>query len=161
MQTSFDSLHGTVDLETAASTLANDNFGYTLFEEVVDPQDPEGIRAIAMHVPPHSMSKVWQLVEEGYSETIELLHGEATLVVGSPDESEWTSMPLTDDNPTADDVVLVEGNAFCIVTDDSEAVVLSRPSMPFDISYETGLTQSPQDKLSKFVLSHARSAIDT
>ncbi len=160
MQTSYESLHGTVDLETATSTFANDSFGYTLFEEVVDPQDPEGIRAIAMHVPPQSMSKVWQLVEKDYSETIELLHGEAILVVGPPDGNEWTSMPLTGDNPTADGVVLVEGNAFCIVTDDSDAVVLSRPSMPFDISYEAGLTQSPQDKLSKFVLSHARSVID-
>jgi len=161
MRSSYDSIAGPVDLATATGTFQSEAFGYTLYEDVVDPRDPEGVKAIAMHVPAHSMSKVWQLVEPGYSETIELLDGEASLVVGTPDGDEWTTMPLTRDNPTADDVVITEGCTFCVVTGDTEAMVLSRPSMPFDISYEKGLTQSPEDKLSKFVLEQARTAIDT
>lgn len=156
MKTSFDAIAGPVSLE-GTTEFNNPDFGYTLFEEVVDPANPEGPRAIAMHVPAHSMSKVWQLVESGYSERVELLSGTANLVVNRADTEDWTSMFLDSENPTADEVVIGQGDMFCIVTEDDEAVVLSRPSKPFDISFEAGVTKHPSDALSQFVLAHVAS----
>jgi hypothetical protein len=52
------SVAGSVDL-SEISQFHNPDFGYTLFEEVIDPANPKGPRAIAMHVPAHSLSKVW------------------------------------------------------------------------------------------------------
>ena len=153
MKKSFEAMAGTVDL-TDAPQFSNPDFGYTLFEEVVDPENPEGTRAIAMHVPSRSMSKVWQLVEPDYSERVELLMGTANLVVQRSGSEDWITMPLDESNPTADDVVIECGDMFCVVTDDNEAVVLSRPSKPFDISFETGVTKTPADELSQLVLAH-------
>ena len=151
MKTFFEAKAGIVDL-TEAPQFSNPDFGYTLFEEVIDPENPEGTRAIAMHVPGRSMSKVWQLVEPGYSERVELLTGTANLVVQRSETEDWITMPLDETNPTADDVVIECGDMFCIVTDDEEAVVLSRPSKPFDKSFETGVTKTPADELSQLVL---------
>ena len=154
MQKSFEAQAGKVDLE-GTTEFHNPAFGYTLFEEVVDPENHDGPSAIAMHVPAHSLSKVWQLVEPGYSERIELLKGSASFVVYRADQEEWVTMPLGSDNPTADDAEIKCGDMFCIVTDDDEAVVLSRPSKPFDISYENGVTSRPDSLLSRFVVAHA------
>ncbi len=153
MKTTYEAVAGQVNLE-GATEYHDPDFGYTLFEEVVDPANPEGPKAIAMHVPAHSMSKVWQLVEEGYSERVELLNGSANLVVNRAGTEDWTTMFLDRDNPTADDVGIECGDMFCIVTEDEEAVVLSRPSKPFDISFEISKTKHPADALSQFVLSH-------
>lgn len=156
MQTTYNSLNGPVKLEGTVP-FHNEAFDYTLFEEVIDPANPEGPKAIAMHVPARSMSKAWQLIEHGYSERIELLTGTANLVVNPAGTEDWITMPLDPDNPTADDFEIKEGDIFCIVTNDEEAVVLSRPSKPFDISFEIGKTKSPTDALSRFILTHAGS----
>ncbi len=156
MKNTYEAAAGPVDLE-GATELHNPDFGYTLFEEVVDPANPEGPRAIAMHVPAHSLSKVWKLVEEGYKERIELLTGTASLVVNRAGTEDWTTMPLDPENPTADDVEIECGDMFCIVTDSDEAVVLSRPSKAFDISFEIGVTEHPDDRLSQFILTHVAS----
>lgn len=156
MQTSFNSINGPVDLE-GIDSFHNEAFGYTLFEEVADPANPEGPSAIAMHVPKRSMSKVWQFVEPDYREKVELLSGTASLVVNRAGTEDWTTMPLDMDNPTADDVEIGEGDMFCIVTDEQEAVVLSRPSKPFKTTFEKGVTKTPSDALSRFVLTHVGS----
>jgi hypothetical protein len=156
MKTSYDALAGTVDLNEAAQ-YHNPDFGYTLFEEVVDPANPEGPRAIAMHVPPHSLSKVWQLVEPGYQETVELLIGSASLVVNRSGTEDWTTMPMDMENPTADDVEIAAGDMFCVVTHEDDAVLLSRPSKHFDKSFEVGVTKSPEDALSQFIVAHTAS----
>jgi len=156
MKTSFAAIAGPVNLE-GTTEFHNPDFGYTLFEEVIDPVNPEGPRAIAMHVPAHSMSKVWQLVEPGYEERIELLSGAANFVVNRSGTEDWATMFLNKDNPTADNVVIKEGDMFCVVTEDEEAVVLSRPSKPFDISFEVSKTKHPSDALSQFILAHVAS----
>ena len=156
MQASFNAIDGPINLE-GLEPFHNEAFGYTLFEEVADPANPEGPSAIAMHVPEHSMSKVWQLVEPGYREKVELLSGTASLVVNRAGTEDWTTMPLDMDNPMADDVEIGEGDMFCIVTDEQEAVVLSRPSKPFEITFEKGVTKTPSDALSRFVLTHVGS----
>ena len=156
MKTSFEAKAGLVQLE-GTKEFNNQDFGYTLFEEVIDPENPEGPRAIAMHMPAHSISKVWELIEPGYEERVELLSGTASLVLSRFGTEDWTTMPLTPENPTADDVVIERGDYWCIVTEEGEAVVLSRPSKPFDISFEVSITQSPNDALSQFVLAHVAS----
>ena len=156
MKNSFISEAGQIEL-TGTIEFHNPDFGYTLFEDVVDPENPEGPRAIAMHLPARSLSKVWQLVEHGYSERIELLDGSCSLVVNRFGTEDWTTMPLDAKNPTADGIVIECGDMFCIVTDDTEATVLSRPSKPFDISFEKGVTKHPNDKLSRFILAHVSS----
>lgn len=150
----FESNFGDVNLPEN-SDYHNEVFGYELWEEVPDPANPEGPRAIAMRVPAHGMSKVWELVEENYSETVELLSGTASLVVHRGQSQEWTTMPLTPENPTADDLVIEYGDQFCIVADDDvDAVVLSRPSKPFNISFERDITRHPADALSRFIVAH-------
>ncbi len=156
MQQTYKAASGSINLE-GTTEFHNPDFGYTLFEEVVDPANPEGPKAIAMHVPARSLSKVWQLVEPDYKERIELLSGAASLVVNRAGTEDWTTMPLDADNPTADDIEIGCGDMFCIVTDGEEAVVLSRPSKEFDISFEVGVTQHPRDKLSQFILTHVAS----
>ncbi len=153
MQLSYEGRAGKVEL-AGLDPFHNTHFGYTLFEEVIDPENPEGPKAIAMHVPERALSKVWQLVEPNYTERIELLCGSASLVVSRSGTEDWTTMPLSAENPTANDIEIGCGDIFCIVTDDEEAVVLSRPSKPFDKSYETSLTKSPDDELSQFILRH-------
>lgn len=120
---------------------------------MVDPASPEGPRAIGMHVPANSLSKAWQLMEEGYAERIELLSGSAILVVNPAGTEEWTTIPLTKDDPTGRNTVVGHGDIFCIVTGEEDAFVLSRPSKPFDISFERGLTAHPSDDLSQLILS--------
>ncbi len=156
MDSSYDAMSGKVDLENA-TRFFHPEFGYTLFEEVVDPANPEGPRAIAMHVPSHSLSKVWQLVEPDYSERVELLSGSCSLVVKRADTEDWTTMPIDESNPTADDVEIVCGDMFCVVTNEEEAVILSRPSKSFEPSFEVGVTNHPNDILSQFVLTHVAS----
>ena len=153
MKSTHSSIHGAVSLE-GTTPFHNEHFGYTLYEEVIDPAYPEGPRAIAMHVPAGSLSKVWQLVEPDYSESIELLDGDCSLVVNRSGTEDWTTMPLNAENPTADDVVIETGDMFCIVANGNGSVVLSRPSKPFELSYEAGITKSPADELSKFLLAH-------
>ena len=156
MKNSYEAIAGTVSLEETRQ-FSNPDFGYTLFEEVIDPENPDGPRAIVMHVPEQSMSKVWQLVEPDYSERIELLSGTASLVVNRAGTDDWTTMFLTVENPTADDVKINCGDMFCLLTDSEEAVLLSRPSKTFEISFEVGVTKSPRDVLSQFVLAHVAS----
>ena len=156
MDKTYDSLSGSVNLE-GTTEYHNPDFGYTLFEEVVDPANPEGPRAIAMHLPANSLSRVWQLIEPGYQERIELLSGEASLVHCRAKTDDWTTMFLSPENPTGDGIILGEGDMFCVVTADEEAVMLSRPSKPFDISFEVGKTEHPEDALSQFVLTHVAS----
>lgn len=154
---SFEAQAGRIDLSPAPD-FQHDDFGYGLWENVVDPANPEGPRAIVMHVPAHSLSKVWELVEEGYCETIELLAGSASLVVHRGDAEEWTTMPLTHENPTADGIAITCGDQFCVVTDEQDAWVLSRPSREFDISFERDATTHPADELSRFILALATSS---
>ncbi len=132
----------------------NEAFGYTLWEKVEDPDDQNAPRAIAMHVPAGGMSKVWQLVEPGYSETIELFGGEGKLVHFDYDDLKWRIKPLTPENPTANGTVLRPGDMFCVVALES-ILTLSRPSRPFDISFESDVTSSPADPLSRFVVTLA------
>lgn len=153
---SLPSKAGSVELNDT-NAFHNELFGYTLFEEIVDPAKPKGPHAIGMHVPANSMSKAWLLIEPGYSERIELLEGSANLVIGRSEANEWVSIPLTAENPTGDDVEIKEGDVFCLVTEDTEATVLSRPSKPFDTSYEQSVTKSPGDELSRFILAHSAS----
>jgi hypothetical protein len=152
----YEAASGTVSLPEEPD-VKNVEFGYALWENIVDPANPEGPKAIAMRVPAHALSKVWELVKPGYTETIELLEGSASLVVhrGEGESEEWVTMPLTADNPTADNVVLECGNQFCVVTDGESAVLLSRPSTDFDISFEKPLTATPLDDLSRFVVGRA------
>lgn len=157
MKTSFVAKAGNVELADMPK-FHNPDFGYTLFEEVVDPEDPEGPRAIAMHVPAHSLSKVWHLVEPGYSERIELLNGSAIFLVNRLGTEDWTTMPLTAENPTADDVQIGYGDSFCVVTAEEDAVVLSRPSKAFAKSFEISLTSHPGDKLSQFIVTQSLSS---
>lgn len=154
----FGARAGTVTIPLAPDFF-NQDFGYGLWEGVVDPASPEGPRAIVMFVPAGSLSKVWELVKEGYSERVELLAGSASLVVhrGEGDTEEWITMPLTMDNPTADGVIIECGDQFCVVTDDEDAIVLSRPSIDFDISYERDVTTHPADELSRFIVAHVAS----
>lgn len=156
MKTSHNAQAGPVDLE-GTTRYYNSDFGFTLFEEVVDPANPDGPRAIAMHVPAHAMSKAWQLVQPGYSEHMELLAGSANLVVNRAGTEDWTTMFLDWSNPTADDIELLCGDTFCVVTEDEEAVVLSRPSQPFEISFEEERTDHPNDVLSQYILDHVGS----
>lgn len=153
----FETPAGTIEFPDQPE-FQNDAFGYGLWEGVVDPASPEGPRAIAMRVPAHSMSKVWELVQDGYSETIELLAGSANLVVHRGDSEEWTTMPLSRENPTADGVVIGFGDQFCVVTDDEEAVTLSRPSVEFEVSYEKDVTSSPDDELSRSIRARVEAA---
>src|SRR5690349_10151156 len=99
MDTKFTARAGEVDIE-GKEVFRHPDFGYTIFEEVIDPANPEGPRAVAMHVPAHSLSKVWELLEPDYHERVELLSGSAILVVhrAGTDDEEWTSMPLTDED---------------------------------------------------------------
>lgn len=157
MKSTYEALAGTVDLD-GTKVFHNDKFGYTLYEEVVDPENPKGPRGIAMHVPANSLSKVWQLVEPGYEERIELLSGSATLMVFRENSDEqWTPIHLTYENPTADGIVISEGDKFCLVTGDEDAVILSRPSKPFDISFEVSMSRNPTDTMSKFILARVAS----
>lgn len=82
------------------------------------------------------------------------MSGTASLVVNRAGSEDWTTMPLDLQNPTADDFVIECGDMFCVATDEDEAVILSRPSKPFDISFEVGKTNHPSDTLSQFVLAH-------
>jgi hypothetical protein len=152
----FETKAGTVNL-AGTTEYHSELFGYTLFEEVIDPANPEGPKAIGMHVPAQSMSKAWLLVEPGYAERVELLEGSANLVVGRSEEADWITIPLTAKNPTGDDIEIKQGDVFCIVTDEQEATVLSRPSKPFELSFEAGVTAAPTDPLSQFIQAHLES----
>jgi len=147
-------------LEAAAGTVSiegleayhDEEFGYTLWENVIDPANPEGPRGIVMHVPSGSMSKVWELLEEGYTESIEILRGSGSLVFKREGSEDWVTAPLDSEHLTADDVQIGEGDMFCVVSDDEGIVVFSRPSKEFNISFERGVTQNPGDDLSRHVL---------
>lgn len=151
----FEARGGTVQLAPVPD-VSNPDFGYQLWENVPDPAKPEGPLAIAMHVPPNSLSKVWELVDQSgdpYSETIELLAGSATLSVLRRDAQEWTHVPLTQKNPTGGGITIKFGDQFCVVTGEMEgAWLLSRPSKPFKLAYEEPVTQSPTDTLSRFIV---------
>ena len=148
---SFEAQAGNIDLPNEFD-FHNEDFGYRLWEDVIDPASPEGPRGIVMHVPAHSLSKVWELVEEGYYEQVELLAGSASLVVHRGESEEWITMPLTMDNHTADGVRINYTDQFCVVTDETDAWVLSRPSTEFKIAFERDVTKSPTDQLSQFIL---------
>jgi hypothetical protein len=136
----------------------NPEFGYTLWEGVIDPANPDGPRAIAMHVPPRSMSRAWQLIEEDYSESVELLEGSANLFVGFAATPEIMVYHLTPDNPVpynfayGNELEISQGDAFCVLTEEEPTVVLSRPSKHFDIAFEWPLTEKPTDPMARFIL---------
>lgn len=146
--TSFESLSGQVNLEPNPS-FQDETFHFELYENVVDPSNPEGPKLIVMHLGPRSMTPVWELLGEGYEETTELLSGSAIFVVGYTDEGEFISMPLSPEEPTAGGMKIGKGNLFCFLTDESEAWILSRPTLEWRPEYEARRTNSPDDELSK------------
>jgi hypothetical protein len=154
---SFETQAGRLDLPIVPD-FYNADFGYSLWEGVMDPANPEGPRALAMHLPVHAMSKVWQLVEPGYHETVELLAGSANLAVYQAEDRAWTTTPLTAMNPTGGAVEIGYRDLFCMVATGYGAYVLSRPSREFDISFEQGVTRGPEDKLSRFILDQVAAA---
>ena len=154
-QRTFQSLDGPVHIGDA-EPFHNEAFGYTLYEEIMDPKNPEGPNAIVMHVPANTLSKAWLLKEHNYSETIELLQGYGWLVINRADDCEWEVVDLTPEDPTGKNVVVNRSDIFCVVAGGEDTVVLSRPSKEFDISFEMGVTGSPKEAMSRHILNLAQ-----
>jgi len=152
-------LSETLGFETAAGSISvrdieayhNEAFGYMLWENVIDPARPEGPRGIVMYVPAGSMSKVWELLEEGYEESIEMLRGSGAFVFQRNGSDDWVTAPLDSEHPTADNVRVGKGDKFSVVADSGGIVVFSRPSKDFDISFERDVSKGPGDELSRRV----------
>ena len=130
----------------------DENFGYTLWEDVVDPANPDGPRGIVMHVPSRMISKVWELLEDDYEERVELLRGSGSFIYQPAGSEDWVTAPLDTEHPTADELHFGKGDKFGVVADEGGIVIFSRPSKPFHISFERGLTVSARDTLSTHLL---------
>jgi hypothetical protein len=147
----FEAMAGDINLPSEPD-FHNEDFGYEVWEGVVDPERPLGPRGLVMRVPPRTVSKVWQLVQPGYHEQVKLLSGSGTLVVYRGESKTWATTSLTPDNPTGGGVKIRYTDLFCLATDDEEAWVMSRPSRRLDAIPEEDVTKHPEDDLSRFIL---------
>jgi hypothetical protein len=149
----IETIAGSLEVPTQP-TVYNEDFGYRLWEGVVDPANPEGPRGIVMHVPANSQSKVWQLVEPGYHETIELLSGSGDLILFKEEIGRWQSRQLTPQDRTAGGVEIGYTDLFCVLAGSEDTWVLSRPSQTFADSFEIDVTRDPSHELAQYILAN-------
>lgn len=149
---SFEAQAGTVKFPEEPN-FHNPKFGFDLWENVADPERTDGVDGIVMRVPPESVSKMWRLVKPGYSEAIEWLAGEDVIMVVYRGKTKtWERHFLTAQDPKAGGVTIGRPDCFAIVSGNTDAWVISRPSMPFDITFEEDVSRTPTDELSAFVI---------
>jgi hypothetical protein len=149
---SFEIPTGHIDLPENPDAYDKD-FECGVWGEVVDPSSPESPRGLVMQVPAGKISRVWQLVEVGYREQIELLSGSGTLVVYEGPSRGWARVPLTPENPSPPGAGIRYSNLFCVVAGEEDAWVLSRPSRTYRSSFEQDVSSGPGDAVSQFIMS--------